>query len=528
MRKPSPIAHLIEIARQGVPFTADDGQVFVSVPVPPGRTLPVRSPAYRDWFFYRVYAQYDTIPTANAFNAILNLLEAQANVDATQRFTVSRRVASRGPGYFPSQILLDLGNPHRQFVEISPDGWKTTTANQPIFQTSRSTIPLPATQPPPAESPTPSRFGETEPRSLAPQAEALAPGPRPLAPASPAPAFDTLRSCLNLPSRAVWLRCLAWLLAAFRPYGPYPFLILQGPPASGKTFATRIFRHLIDPSTAPLSPIPSTVRDLLLLARHNWILAFDHVSALSPPLTDALCRLSSGLGAASNETSRPTTQPLLQYYKRPVLLNVTGRWSCPPDLAERAFIVTLPPLSPACRIAETALILAFNQARPAILAALCSAVSTALGRLPQMNLPPGKCADAVAWAVAARPALGCAEEEMQQALTPLPPPHPMVEAVRTLFEQGRQWTGSATELLDLLQPALSCHTPKGVSHQLRSCMLTLADAGIELKFRRLHGGARVIDLREDPGDAWDPKSPPHAPPDFALSPQPTESEEVKA
>jgi len=525
MRKPSPIAHLIEIARQGVPFTADDGQVFVSVPVPPGCTLPVRSPAYRDWFFYRVYAQYDAIPTANAFNAILNLLEAQANVDARQRFTVSRRVASRGPGYIPSQILLDLGNPDCQFVEISPDGWKTTTGNQPLFQTSRSTIPLPAPQPSPAESPAPGPCSP-DPRPLAPAsptAASLAPGPQP-----PAPAFETLRSCLNLPSRAAWLRCLAWLLAAFRPHGPYPFLILQGPPASGKSLATRLLRYLIDPSTAPLSPIPSSVRDLLALARHNWILAFDHISTLSPPLTDALCRLSSGLGAASHETSRPTTQPLLQYYKRPVLLNVTSRWSCPPDLAERAFIVTLPPLSPACRVAETALLTAFNQARPAILGALCSAVSTALARLPQMNLPPGKCADALAWAVAASPALGCAEEEMHQALTPPPPPHPIVEAVRTLIEQRRQWTGSATELLDLLQPALSCHTPKGVSHQLRSCMLTLADGGIELKFRRLHGGARVIDLREDPGDAWDPKSPPHASPDFAPSPQPTESEEFKA
>jgi len=145
-----------------------------------------------------------------------------------------------------------------------------------------------------------------------------------------------------------------------------------------------------------------------------------------------------------------------------------------------------------------------------------------------MNLPSGKFADAVAWAVAASPALGCTEEEMQQALTPPPPPHPMVEAVRTLIEQRRYWTGTATQLLDLLQPALSCHTPSGVSKQLKTCMLTLADYGIELKFRRLHGGARVVELQDDPGDAWSEKNPPHASPDFDSPPQPTESEELKS
>jgi Cdc6-like AAA superfamily ATPase len=48
--------------------------------------------------------------------------------------------------------------------------------------------------------------------------------------------LDALRSCLNLPTRDAWLRCLAWLLAALRPSGPFPILILQGPPGSGKTF----------------------------------------------------------------------------------------------------------------------------------------------------------------------------------------------------------------------------------------------------------------------------------------------------
>jgi len=57
-------------------------------------------------------------------------------------------------------------------------------------------------------------------------------------------------------------------------------------------------------------------------------------------------------------------------------------------------------------------------------------------------------------------------------------------------------------------------------------MLTLADYGIELKFKRLHEGARIIELREDPGDASCKNDPPDASPDSEPSPQPTETEEV--
>ena len=488
------IASLISIAQQGIPFTAADGQAFVRLNGPSGGffILPIRSSEYRDWFFFRFFDQFDTIPSAHAFHAILNHLDAQANQSGVnQRLAVFRRVGSRGSTLFPDQILLDLANPERQFVEISPGNWRITADANALLQTSRSSAALPAP----------------------------VPGP-PDAPATP---LQILRSCLNLSCHADWLRCLAWLLASLRPQGPFPFLILQGPPSSGKTFAARLLRCLIDPSVSPLSPTPTSVRDLITLARQNWILAFDHLPALSLPLTNALCRLSSGLGAAVRETVRAVPEPLLQYYKRPVILTVSDRWSCPPELAERALTLTFHPLSPDCRRTETALFIACNQAWPGILAALCSAVATALTRLPQMDLPVGRCADALAWAMAASPALGCTQEEMQQAFAPPPPPHPLVDAIRTLIAQHHHWTGKAAQLLDLLPPTLSCHTPKGLSHQLRSCAPILANSGIELKFKRLPGGARVIELHQDLCDAWSEKLPPHASQNCDPSPQPTET-----
>jgi len=498
---------LIRLVSRCYPFTAPDGQAFVRLHHYGGcHIYPVRSRDFRDWLFQASYAELESLPTSRELHTVLDHLEAAARSDeARQHLSVYRRVGRRGPDRFPDQILLDLSNPRPQFVEIAPTGWKTTADPAVLFQTSRSTHSLP--EPVTAAEAT---------RALA----SLAHGPRPLA-----PALEILRSCLNLPSRPAWLRCLAWLLSAFRPDGPYPFLIIQGPPSSGKSLAARVLRSMIDPCSAPLTPIPSSVRDLLTLARHNWILAFDHISTLSPQLTDALCRLSSGLGAAVRESFGPLPDPLHQYIRRPILLTVTERFTCPADIARRALVVTLPPLTAGAR-SEDSILSPLDGAWPAIVGALCDAVSAALRRMPQMTTPTGRCSNALAWAIAASPALGATEEEMQRAFDPPPQPHPMVQAIRNLLDQRKQWKGSATELRELMEPFITCTTPKGVSQQLRNCSLTLADNGIELKFKRLHEGARIIEIREDQGDAYCKNDPSDASPDFDSSPQPEETEEV--
>ena len=180
-----------------------------------------------------------------------------------------------------------------------------------------------------------------------------------------------------------------------------------------------------------------------------------------------------------------------------MLLTVTDRFQCPASLAERALTVSFAPLPPDRRRCEAELGAAFGTASPAILAALCNAVSTALRRIPEMNLPTGRAPDALAWAMAAAPALGCTEEEMRQAFHDPPPPDPTVEAVRTLVDQQGPWTGRASDLLDLLPPSPHYTTAKGVSQHLKSQTLALADLGIALQYRPT-AKTRIIDLHPIP------------------------------
>src|SRR6266567_5263891 len=154
--QPKPHAQLLAVVEPTVQFTASDGQAFVRVRLDCGGffTHPIRSTAFRDWFLNQFYGRYEFLLTSHQFHALLNFLEARARHydESWQRLPVFRRVGATGPGRIPNKILLDLANPYREFVEISPTGWKTTSGPDVLFQTSRSTDalrePVAAKEPP--------------------------------------------------------------------------------------------------------------------------------------------------------------------------------------------------------------------------------------------------------------------------------------------------------------------------------------------------------------------------------------------
>jgi hypothetical protein len=90
--------------------------------------------------------------------------------------------------------------------------------------------------------------------------------PAPAEPADPAAALAKLRSLLNLPDDRAWIRSLMWLLAAFRPAGPYPPLVLNGPAGSGNSTAVCVLRALVDANQLPLRAIPRSASALADLA----------------------------------------------------------------------------------------------------------------------------------------------------------------------------------------------------------------------------------------------------------------------
>jgi hypothetical protein len=62
-RAPSGFDAFLRIAHRGVPFTAVDGRAFMTVPALSSgyHTFPIRSRAFRRWFFDQCLSDYDTI-----------------------------------------------------------------------------------------------------------------------------------------------------------------------------------------------------------------------------------------------------------------------------------------------------------------------------------------------------------------------------------------------------------------------------------------------------------------------------------
>ena len=203
-------------------FTAADGRTMIRIPAasPTGYlTYSIRSEPFRNWFFAQSTGRYGRVPTTRHWFIVCSYLEAQANRDPrTRNFAAFRRAAARD-----GNVLVDLSNPKGEFIEITPELHRVKTGDEGVpFETAADTIDLPEPEPP-------------VPQSENPQSE------NPL---------DTFRSLLNLGAsleNTAWLRCLAWLLAAFRANGPFPILILRGPSGCGKSFAARILRSVIDP-----------------------------------------------------------------------------------------------------------------------------------------------------------------------------------------------------------------------------------------------------------------------------------------
>jgi len=144
MHAPKGFNDLLPIADRGFPFTATDGRAFFAVRVLGGRGrrfLPLRSRAFRNWFFDQCYSLSGLIPTLHLFRSLLVHLEAQAARDPVH---TGVPLDLRTNISHDHDLLLDLANPQGEFVRISPTGWKIDAGPDHAFETGPSTSATPA------------------------------------------------------------------------------------------------------------------------------------------------------------------------------------------------------------------------------------------------------------------------------------------------------------------------------------------------------------------------------------------------
>jgi hypothetical protein len=194
---------------------------------------PLKSRRFRQWLLRRYYDETKGAPKNQAVQEAIGTFESKANFEGPERFVFMRLAEREG------RIYLDLSNTGWEVVEIDADGWRVVSDLPVMFRRARGMSPLPY----------PVHGG----------------------------CLNELRRFVNVASETDWILLLAWLVAALRPRGPYPILVLHGEQGSAKSTTSRVLRALLDPNTAPLRGEPRELRDVMIAASNGWVISLDNL-----------------------------------------------------------------------------------------------------------------------------------------------------------------------------------------------------------------------------------------------------------
>jgi len=362
-KKMKHVERLIALAQDAELFHTPDDQAYATVSVGDHQeTWPLKSKKFRQWLLRRYYLETQSAPTGQVVQEALTVLESKAHFDGPE-LLVWTRIAEAG-----DKIYIDLVSEKWEAIEVDVDGWRIIAQPPVKFRRARGMMALPQ----------PVRGGQIE----------------------------DLRKFLNIDNDAAFVLVVSWLLAALRPYGPYPIAVFHGEQGSCKSTLTKVLRLLVDPNTAVLRAEPRDVRDLMIAASNACVVALDNLSHIPAWLSDALCRLSTGGGFGTRELYTDTEEILFQA-QRPAILNGIEELATRGDLLDRCIVIYLPAITEDRRRPEREFWADFDTAAPGILGVLLDAVAIGLRRLPEIKLTRfPRLADFALWVVAAEPALG--------------------------------------------------------------------------------------------------------------------------
>ena len=451
--------------------TAGQDKAYATLPVNDHTEhLPIRSKTLRHWLARQFFMEQHKAPSKQALADALNVIDGKALFDGPEYPCFVRVAECEG------RIYLDLVNEARQTVEIDAEGWKVIESrNCPVrFRRGPAMLPLP----------TPTKGGD----------------------------IKELRRFVNVADES-WPLLLGWLVAAFRPSGPYPILMLLGEQGAAKSTTARVIRALVDPHRAPLRSEPREARDLMIAAENGWVAALDNLSYLPGWLSDALCRLSTGGGFATRTLYENDEETIFEAM-RPTILNGIAEPGTQSDLLDRCVILQLPKIPEERRRTEADFWREVNQALPQLLGAILDGVSGAIQALPNESaktLP--RMADFALWAAAAETALGLQQGDFMRAYsvnrqaaneTALEA-SPVAKHILQLADSGN-WEGTATDLLGHFEWAATDGEKKlkgwpknarSLSAALRRLATNLRAEGIEIEYDTAGSGRdkrRVIKI----------------------------------
>lgn len=461
---------LARLATMHYRFSRDDrGELFAVMRDGPNiaHMLKGSSDALRQRLGKLYRTETKRTPNAAALGDAMNVLAGEA-LDAEVE-PVHLRLATHQGG-----IVIDLGDVQGRAVQVHPGGWKVLDRSPVLFRRTALTGQLPV----------PVHGGE----------------------------LAELTEIVNIGDDS-WPLIIGWLVAALMPDIPHPVLMLNGLQGTGKSRAARTLISLIDPSAAPLRSEPRDAEQWAMAASGSWAFTIDNVSHITPWLSDAICKASTGDGLVKRKHYSDSDLIVLSF-RRVIVLTTIDAGALRSDLGDRLLMVDLEPIPEGSRKTEAELDAALDEIRPRLFGAILTALSRVLAKLPQvrpLRLPRMADFGRVLAAADADDVTSNSQQlfanQQGRVAGEVIDADPFATAIVEFMakdEFSESWEGTATELLSALLPAAKDDKvpqgwPKrnGVKGRLKRLIPALITQGIQVTFdREGRDRRRVIEIRK--------------------------------
>ncbi len=414
------VAKILRIIEEdNINFYIDQrNDVLVTLPKQPFIGIKIQSKEFRQHITKRLWSSEGNILRNEQLKTVLDIIEITQKEKAKQVESFVRVGSKEDNGELT--IYYDLGN-NESYVEITSSGWEIKS-NFPGILFLR--------YPHQKAQITPSREED----------------------------LKKLFEFCNIQDKNVKILLSTYLAVALIPDIPRYAIIVYGDKGSAKSTFQRLIHSLIDPNEIELQSLTHRTEDLGIYAGQNYILVFDNLSGIKNEQSDTLCRVISGDG---NTRRKLYTDTDMVFWQAMRLVCISGihQVANRSDLIDRSLLIRLNRIDSKKRQEIKTLLKNFEEAKPAILGGIFTAVAKMLRTKPQIELKKhSRMADHYGFAVAAGIALGYSQEEVETAFEAnvvwqnedAIEASPIAQVIIKFMEDKNNWSGSSSSLFENL------------------------------------------------------------------------------